>query len=203
MDTITAPAPTALSVQIPLNTAKSIASLSNFASKDKVTPALTVVKMVFAENSLQALATDRYVAIRAKYEYEYDAYGTIYLDAPAVKFITGLKNAPFVQFDLDGDTLTVSDGSASVSSRMFNGNYPAIETFIDKHQPATVASAQTFTIELVAKLTKVISATNGKKVERWGFEQGDDGIPARPAPLMARASGFEAIIQPNLRSATV
>ena len=122
MTTVIETKATALSVQIPLNTAKSIASLSNFASKDKVTPALTVVKLVFADGSLQALATDRYVAVRAKYEYEYDAYGVIYLDAPAVKFITGLKSAPFVQFDLDEDTLTVSDGSASVSSGMFNGN---------------------------------------------------------------------------------
>jgi DNA polymerase III sliding clamp (beta) subunit (PCNA family) len=154
--------------------------------------------MVFAENSLQALATDRYVAIRAKYEYEYDAYGTVYLDAQAVKFIAGLKGSPFVQFDLDGDTLTVGDGSASVSSRMFSGNYPAVETILDKHQPATVASAQTFTIELVAKLTKVISATDGKKVERWEFEQGLTDVPNRPAPLMARATGFEVIIQPNL-----
>ena len=201
MDTVTAPAPVALSVQIPLNTAKSIASLSNFASKDKITPALTVVKMVFADGSLQALATDRYVAIRAKYEYEYDAYGTIYLDAQAVKFITGLKNARYVQFDFDGETLTVSDGSASVSSKMFSGNYPAIETMLDKHQPATIASAQTFTIELVTKLAKVIDPSNGKKVERWELEQGLTDVPARPAPLMARATGFTAIIQPNLNKA--
>ena len=194
---------TALSVQIPLNTAKSIASLSNFASKDKVTPALTLVKVVFGKLSLQALATDRYVVIKADYaSYDgYDAYGTIYLDAQAIKFITGLKGSRFVEFDFDGDTLTVSDGSASVSSRMFSGNWPAVETLYDKHKPATVASAQTFTIELVAKLTKVISATDGKKVERWEFEQGDDGIPNRPAPLMARADGFEALIQPNLKKA--
>jgi DNA polymerase III sliding clamp (beta) subunit (PCNA family) len=201
LDTVTAPAPTALSVQIPLNTAKSIASLSNFASKDKVTPALTVVKMVFTEGALQALATDRYVAIRGSYLYQYDAYGTIYLDAPAVKFITGLKNARYVQFDFDGETLTVSDGSASVSSKMFSGNYPAIETILDKHQPATIASAQTFTIELVTKLAKVIDPSNGKKVERWELEQGLTDVPARPAPLMARATGFTAIIQPNLNKA--
>ena len=201
MDTITAPAPVALSIQVPLNTAKSIASLSNFASKDKVTPALTVVKMVFTEGALQALATDRYVAIRGSYLYQYDAYGTIYLDAPAVKFITGLKNARYVQFDFDGETLTVSDGSASVSSKMFSGNYPAIETMLDKHQPATIASAQTFTIELVTKLAKVIDPSNGKKVERWELEQGLTDVPARPAPLMARATGFTAIIQPNLNKA--
>jgi DNA polymerase III sliding clamp (beta) subunit (PCNA family) len=201
LDTITAPAPTALSVQVSLNTAKSIASLSNFASKDKVTPALTVVKVMFTEGAIQALATDRYVAIRGSYLYQYDAYGTIYLDAPAVKFITGLKNAPFVQFDFDGETLTVSDGSASVSSRMFNGNYPAVETILDKHQPATVASAQVFTIELVTKLAKVIDPSDGKKVERWELEQGLTDVPARPAPLMARATGFTAIIQPNLRPA--
>lgn len=203
MSTVIETKATALSVQIPLNTAKSIASLSNFASKDKVTPALTVVKVVFGKQSLQAIATDRYVAVRANYEsYDgYDAEGTIYLDAQAVKFITGLKGSPFVEFDYDGEHLTVGDGSTSVKSWMFTGNFPAVETFIDKHQPATVASAQTFTIELVAKLTKVISATDGKKVERWEFEQGLTDVPARPAPLMARATGFEVIIQPNLNKA--
>ena len=201
METITAPAPTALSIQLSLKVAKSIASLSNFASRDKVTPALTVVKIEFSEGMIKALATDRYVAVRAKYDYEYDAYGVIYFDAQAVKFITGLKNSPFVQFELSDGVLSVGDGSASVSSKMFSGNYPAIETILDKHQPATIASAQTFTIELVTKLAKVIDPSNGKKVERWELEQGLTDVPARPAPLMARATGFTAIIQPNLNKA--
>ena len=198
MDTVTAPAPVALSIQVSLKIAKSIASLSNFASKDKITPALTVVKIEFSEGMIKALATDRYVAVRAKYDYDYDAYGVIYLDAQAVKFITGLKNSPFVQFELSDGVLSIGDGSASVSSAIFKGNYPDIESIMDKHQPATVASIQRFRIELLAKLGKVISKIDGKKVENWVLEQGLSERPDRPAPMKATAENFDAIIQPNL-----
>jgi hypothetical protein len=192
---------TELSVQVSLNTAKSIASLANFTSRDKITPALTVVKVMFAENFIAAIATDRYVGIKGVYGYEYDAYGTIYLDAAAVKFINGLKNSPYVQFDLSDGALTIGDGGTSVSGLMFSGNYPAIESIIDKHRAAELATPQRFTIELIAKLGKVIDPVTGRKIEVWELEQGHTDNPNRPAPLKAVPAGFdglEAIIQPNL-----
>jgi hypothetical protein len=52
---------------VPLATAKSIASLINFASNEKITPALTVIRVVFDGDRMTATATDRYVVIKAEY----------------------------------------------------------------------------------------------------------------------------------------
>jgi DNA polymerase III sliding clamp (beta) subunit (PCNA family) len=189
-------ATTELTAQLPLVVAKSIASMVVLTSKDKITPALTVIKVVFDETSITAIATDRYVAGRAKFTYDGDARGTIYLTAAMAKFITGLKGGRIVNFKLADGSLTVDDFSASISDANYKGNYPAVETLIDGHKPGTT-EGQSFTVELIAKLGKIVGV-DGKKLTVWHLEPGTSERPERPAPIIATNEEFTVLIQPNL-----
>jgi hypothetical protein len=186
---------------IPLSTAKSIASLVVFTSKDKITPALTVVKVVFGEK-ITATATDRYAVGQGTYD-GVGTEGTIYLDAAACKFIASYKVArfqdPIIAFDVLDNVLTIKTGDSSLTGqgKMFNGNYPAVETLFEAHKPAEAAEVHRFNIDLLAKLGKVVG-TDGSKVENWQFEFGTRTNPNRPAPVVATASNFTALIQPTL-----
>jgi DNA polymerase III sliding clamp (beta) subunit (PCNA family) len=189
---------------IPLSTAKSIASLIVFASKDKVTPALQVVRVVFDHGTITATATDRYVVGQGTYNYDHRDSGTIYLDAAAAKFISSYKAAkyhdPMIAFDVLEGSLTIKTGDASTTISMFNGNYPAVETLFENHKAAEAAEVHHFRIELLAKLNKVIDV-DGSKIESWNFEFGTRTQPNRPAPVIATASTFRSLIQPNLGKA--
>jgi DNA polymerase III sliding clamp (beta) subunit (PCNA family) len=186
---------------IPLSTAKSIASLVVFTSKDKITPALTVVKVVFGEK-ITATATDRYAVGQGTYD-GVGTEGTIYLDAAACKFIASYKVArfqdPMIAFDVLDNILKIKTSDTSTSGLMFEGNYPAVETLFEAHKPAEAAEVHRFNIDLLAKLGKVVG-TDGSKVENWEFEFGTRTNPNRPAPVVATASNFTALIQPTLRA---
>jgi DNA polymerase III sliding clamp (beta) subunit (PCNA family) len=186
---------------IPLSTAKSIASLVVFTSKDKITPALTVVKVVFGEK-ITATATDRYAVGQGTYD-GVGTEGTIYLDAAACKFIASYKVArfqdPIIAFDVLDNILKIKTSDTSTSGLMFEGNYPAVETLFEAHKPAEAAEVHRFNIDLLAKLGKVVG-TDGSKVENWEFEFSLPTNPNRPSPVVATASNFRALIQPTLRA---
>ena len=192
---------------VPLATAKSIASLIGFAESKGYTPALQVIRVVFDGDRMTATATDRYVVIQAHYAECPDNFntGTVYLDAAAAKFITGIKVAkghnPLITFDTGDDGLTIKANGASITIRQYSGNYPAVETLFEAHKAAEVAEVHHFRIELLAKLGKVVDV-DGSKVESWNFEFGTRTQPARPAPVIATASLFKALIQPNLGKAS-
>lgn len=186
---------TELTASLPLAVAKSIASMVVLTSKEKLTPALTLIKVVFDETSITAIATDRYVAGRAKFTYDGDARGTIYLTAAMAKFITGLKNA-VVDFELVDNRLTVSDRSNAIADANYKGQFPAVETLIDGHKPGTT-DGQSFTVELIAKLGKIVGV-DGKKLTVWHLQPGTTENPNRPAPIIATSEEFTVLIQPRL-----
>ncbi len=181
--------------QVPLAVAKSIASMA-VLTDSKSAPALGLIKIVFDETTITAIATDRYVAGRAKFTYEGCITGTIYITAAMAKFITGLKNAPVVNFELLDGKLTVSDYTNAMADAEYKGNYPAVETLIDGHRPGTT-EGQSFTIELLAKLGKLVGI-DGKKIPVWHLQPGTTERPDRPAPILATKDEFQVIIQPNL-----
>jgi hypothetical protein len=181
--------------QVPLAVAKSIASMAVLADAKATAPALKLIKVVFDETSITAIATDRYVAGRAKFTYDGSITGTIYLTAAMAKFITGLKNS-VVNFELVDGSLTVSDYSNAMTDAEYKGNYPAVETIIDGHKPGTT-EGQSFTIELLAKLGKLVGI-DGKKIPVWHLQPGTTENPNRPAPILATKDEFQVIIQPNL-----
>ena len=189
---------------IPLSTAKSIASFIAFAESARggYTPALQVIKVAFDSGKITATATDRYAVIQGTYDgYEGDR-GAIYLDASVAKFITSYKVAkgydPIITFDSNDGDLTITAGSTSTTIRLFNGNYPAVDTLFDSHKPAVTAEVHSFRIELIAKLGKVVG-TDGNKIEQWNFEHGERQNPNRPSPLIATNGNFRALIQPMLK----
>jgi len=184
--------------QVPLAVAKSIASMAVLADAKATAPALKLIKVVFDETSITAIATDRYVAGRAKFTYDGGITGTIYIPIAMAKFITGLKNS-VVNFELANGSITVSDYANSMMDADYNcsgGQYPAVETLIDGHKPGTT-EGQTFTVELIAKLGKLVGV-DGKKLPVWHLQPGTSERPERPAPIIATSEEFTVLIQPNL-----
>jgi len=192
----TATTSTAITIyQVPLAVAKSIASMAVLSDSKAAAPALGLIKVIFDETSITAIATDRYVAGRARFTYDGGATGTIYIPVAMAKFINGLKNA-VVNFELVDGNLTVSDYSNAMTDANFKGNYPAVETLIDGHKPGTT-EGQSFTVELIAKLGKLVGV-DGKKITVWHLQPGTTENPNRPAPILATKDEFQVIIQPNL-----
>ncbi len=191
---------------MPLNTARSIASMAAFTSREKFTPALNLIKVAFTGTGYcHAWATDRYTAIKGIYDYGIEGEGIVYLDASAVKFITGIKPAkgynPMITIETLEDNLIIKTGDASITIKQFNGNWPNIDELFDKFKPAELASQVAFKIENLARLGKIVDATNNK-IDAWNLELGDPGQgfngAVRPAPVLATNKYFKALIQPML-----
>lgn len=190
---------------LPLATAKSIASLAMFADKaNSPTPALQVIELTFTEDSVIAVATDRYCAARARFTYSGPAIGKFYLDHAGAKFITGLVKAPnaVVEFDTAANTVAYQqygDYQAKHFGNEYRAKFPAIESIMDAHKPGT-STGNSFTVEFLGKLGKVVGI-DGKKITVWHLEPGDNSdAPHRPAPSMATSEEFQVLIQPNLKS---
>jgi hypothetical protein len=200
MDTITT-----TTAALPLATAKSIASLAVFADKPKsATPALQVIELNFTEDSVIAVATDRYTAGKAVFTYSGPAIGRVYLDHAGAKFITGLLAKPgvMVEFSIEANGQLIiayqqyGDYQATHYAPRYLAKFPGIESMIDGHKAGTMATTA-FTIELLAKLGKVVGI-DGKKIGVWTFTPGETDRPDRPAPILATKDEFSVIIQPNL-----
>jgi DNA polymerase III sliding clamp (beta) subunit (PCNA family) len=191
---------------VALKTAKQIASLVVFTdSKRGHVPALQLIKLSFDRNNITAVATDRYCAAVAQWGYDTvngDVDGSIYLDAAAAKFITGLVAKPgaVVEFDIAANTIAYqqySDYQAKHFCDRFSGQFPAVETLFDG---LTVGgpSKLALNVSFLAKLGKLVG-DDGKKLDQaWEFTYHNELRPNRPAPVIATNSAYKVIIQPNL-----
>ena len=182
---------------LPSNLARSIASMVALTSKDKVTPALQLVRLSVTKYKITAIATDRYVLGRLVLDYdgtdsEIDDY---YLDAAALKLMATTK-AGLVSIKHGETHFTVSDYSSSVNVPIFMGNYPKVETMIPDAPEATPTGETSFSIDLLSKLGKLVDA-NGKKIDAWKILPGgtENG---RPKAWAATADNFTVLIQPRL-----
>jgi DNA polymerase III sliding clamp (beta) subunit (PCNA family) len=205
MNTVLTETSTKTQYLMPLNTAKSVASLAVFAGKDKFTPALTLVKVVFNGYGIAATATDRYGVVFANLANDETNTGTIYLDAAACKFITGTKvakgyNAP-IMFELDGENLTITVLGASITIKQYTGTYPDTASLLTNFKYAETATPVSLKIDLLAKLGKIANV-DGAKIEAWNFWLGEPSVgyngKNRPAPVIAKKGSFTALIQPML-----
>jgi hypothetical protein len=201
MDTITT-----TTAALPLATAKSIASLAVFADKPKsATPALQVIQLTFTEDSVIAVATDRYCAARVKFNYSGPAIGSVYVDHAGAKFITGLLAKPgvMVEFSIEANGQLIiayqqyGDYQATHYAPRYLAKFPAIESILDGHKPGT-STGNSFTVEFLGKLGKVVGI-DGKKITVWHLEPGESVNPNRPSPSMATSEEFQVLIQPNLK----
>jgi len=198
-------ASTATLATLPLKTAKQIASLVVFTDKRSPVPALQLIKLTFDRDNITAVATDRYCAAVAQWGYDAtdgEGTGSIYLDATAAKFITGLiaKPGAVVEFDTAASTIAYqqySDYQAKHYCERFTGQFPAVETLFDG---LTIGgpSKLALNVSFLAKLGKLIG-DDGKKLDQaWEFTYHGELRPNRPAPVIATNSAYKVIIQPNL-----
>jgi hypothetical protein len=190
---------------LPLKTAKQIASLVIFTDKRSHVPALQLIKLTFDRNNITAVATDRYCAAVAKWGYDAtdgEGTGSIYLDAAAAKFITGLTPKPgaVVEFDTEASTIACqqySDYQAKHYCERFTGQFPAVETLFDSLVAGGVERLA-LNVSFLAKLGKLIG-DDGKKLDQaWEFAYHAAQNPNRPSPIVATNSAYKVLIQPNL-----
>ena len=204
MSTVLTEAPSVVAT-LPLKTAKQIASLIVFTDKRSHVPALQLIKLTFDRDNITAIATDRYCAAVAKWGYDAtdgESAGTIYLDAIAAKFITGLVAKPgaVVEFDTDASSIAYqqySDYQAKHYCERFTGQFPAVETLFDSLVAGGVERLA-LNVSFLAKLGKLIG-DDGKKLDQaWEFAYHAAQNPNRPSPVIATNSAYKVLIQPNL-----
>ena len=194
---------------LPLKTAKQIASMVVFTdSKKGHVPALQLIKITFDRNNITAVATDRYCAAFAQWGYDATdgpELGSVYLDAAAAKFITGLVARPgaVVEFETEPNgQLRVayqqySDYQAMHAVPAFTGKFPAVETLFDDLVVGGVEKLA-LNVGFLAKLGKLIG-DDGKKLDQaWQFTYHTAQNPNRPSPIVATNSAYKVLIQPNL-----
>lgn len=183
---------------LPGNLARSIGSMAALTSKDKITPALTLVKLSVSKYKITAIATDRYVLGRLVLDHdgadsEIDDY---YLDAAALKLMATTK-AGLVSIRHGETHFTVSDYSSSVNVPIFLGNYPKIEIMIPETPEAIPTGETSFSIDLLSKLSKLVDA-NGKKIDAWKIFPGGNTEHGKPNAWAATADNYTVLIQPRL-----
>lgn len=182
---------------LPGSLARSIGSMAALISKDKITPALQLVKLSVSKYKITAIATDRYVLGRLVLDHdgtdnEIDDY---YLDAAALKLMATTK-AGLVSIRHGETSFTVSDYGTSVNVPIFLGTYPPIAGMIPEIPEAIPTGETGFSIDLLSKLGKLVSA-NGKKIDAWKiFPGGTEN--GRPKAWAATADSFTVLIQPRL-----
>jgi hypothetical protein len=111
------------------------------AETDNLLPALCAVQLTRDNNTVRAVATDRYIAAIAEADDPIDdedvvADGEILLPVDLVKGILTLakKNKSqfgFVAFNDDGKQVTADTHGGSVTAPAINGMYPKVQTLVD------------------------------------------------------------------------
>lgn len=201
--------PVATKASLPLKVAKQIASMVLFTDKKSHVPALQLIKITF-DSKITAVATDRYCAAVGQWHYDAtdtdsDNHGTVYIDAAAAKFITGLVARPgaVVEFDTEPNGQVrvkyqqYSDYQAMQTVPAFDGKFPAVETLFDDLVVGGVEKIS-LNVSFLAKLARLIG-DDGKKLDQaWNFTYHTGPNPNRPSPVVATNSAYRVLIQPNL-----
>lgn len=187
-------------ITLPLSTARSIGSMAVLLAPAKsVTPALELLKLSVSEYRITAYATDRYVLGRLDVDDVDDVFGVpgdYYLDAQALKLMASTK-AGSITIKHGETHFTVSNYSTSVSVPIFLGTYPPIEGLIPETVDAVATGATNFNVNLLTKLTKLVSR-DGKKIENWKLLPGGLSEFGKPNAWTAKAEDFTVLIQPRL-----
>ena len=192
--------------QLPLDMAKSIASLINIAESPKGSaPLLQRVQVELTENGLTASATDKYIVAIAEYWHESADLQGFYLDHDAAKFIASLKplskhHREFLTFELSNGTLTITNGIKTHVSRLFDSKFPYVESIFRDAELATEATPTALNLTYLSKFTKLVDAT-GAKIDTWVMTS-TQSTPVKPGPVLLKPSkdsiNIKGMIQPNI-----
>jgi hypothetical protein len=185
--------------------AKSAASLIAVAADRHSTPLFQVVRVEIKEQTLTAIATDKYSLAVANYDLDTETPEAVfYLDAAAVKFISGIKLPKYgfagvVSFEIGEDRLTVAHGGTSVTLAYKSFEYPAPQmlSLVEGWQRGT--EGQPFGIDpsRFASFAKILDA-DGNKISRWVMNFGQSTNGNKPAPLRLSAGEITLLTQPAI-----
>lgn len=185
-----------MTITIPLNLAKSLASMATIASKDVAK--LDRVYVQVLPNSIHAVASDRYAIIESLYtERNGDGSLEFQITAEVAKFINAIKTketkAP-VELEVFSDALTIKTLGQSATftgSQLANGTdlFNKLVEHAEIDAKAEVAKPIVLNVALLSRVAKLVDY-EGKKVERWSFNLGQtDSDNRKPSPIQAYAEG--------------
>lgn len=194
-----------MQIELTKNQALTLATLSAFNSREKVTPVLTETLVTIADNKLTAMATDRFAAVKFTddviaddVEFRLTPNLSKFLKTNLVK---AYRNQVWIDVADNGAvTITLSEGAA-LTETPSTGKFPAINTLFESWQPATAAMATAYAIEKLARLEKI--KLDGEFADLWHLESGanPNGNTNRPGPTLATSAKDDrlvALVQPNL-----
>jgi len=191
--------------------AVAIASLVNYADNSKIpiTPTLAAVHVTIKDNTLTAIATDRYVM--AKFSTVLDVTdgrpSEFRISAAAAKWILanvkkGNKwNTPApVSLEIDGDNLTITTKETAYTSQLVAGISPKVESLLnlfDEWQPAETAQTLSLGSKFLTKITKLLDDFSRVEFATYELGKAMNGSD-KPGPVKVTAGAFEILIQPRV-----
>lgn len=191
-----------MQIELTKNQGLTLATLGAFNSREKFTPVLTETLVTIKDNTLTAMATDRFAAVKFTddfiaddVEFRLTANLTKFLKTNLVKAYSGE-----ILIDVDGAavTITLSNG-LSLTDTPVTAKFPAIEWLFDTWSPAKDAQSIAMKIELLARLEKI--KLDGEFADLWHLETGlNPGNLNRPGPVLAtsaKGNRLVALVQPN------
>lgn len=194
-----------MQIELTKNQALTLATLGAFNSRDKLAPVLTETFVRIKDNTLTAMATDRFAAVKFTDALFTDAYDVEFrLTANLTKFlkanlVKAYQGNVIVFVSENSVTIELSNG-ASQTDVTTTAKFPAIEGLFESWFPAKDAQAIAMKIELLARLEKI--KLDGEFADLWHLETGLNAMnPNKPGPVLAtsaKSDNLVALVQPNL-----
>ena len=195
-----------MQIELTKDQALTLATLSAFNAKDKITPVLTETWITVKDNVLTAMATDRFALVKYEEAFSWDVYdGEFRLTPSLSKFlkanlVKAYKGSVFIHVADDGAVTVELQNGAALTDVPSNAKRPNVETLFESWKPDTVARALAFRIEFLARLEKI--KLDGEFADLWHLEPGANTYdPNKPGPLLAtnaKDDRLMALVQPNL-----
>ncbi|KDA04630.1 hypothetical protein DC31_05940 [Microbacterium sp. CH12i] len=145
----------------------SVASLAAATSRDKAVPILSTVKITASPSTVQAVASDRYVAARLTFSLGDTAHtlpdegATLLLSAADLAILAKAKAGFMLTFDSEDDrpagrVTAESDTGVAFTFSAPSGNFPPVERLIpDDASDCAIPAGIKVTAALFAKLAKL------------------------------------------------
>lgn len=196
-----------MKIQLTKNQALAVTGLAIFADnpKSSYTPVLTELELKVKNNTLTAVATDRFCVAQYVDQIIGDDV-TLRLTSEMVKFLATALKTKGMPLDTTIELGEDNKVTATVAGRTYTdtpvtAKYPDVNSLIQNWTAATELTALSLRAEFLGKLQRLTA--NGEKAELWKFEHGGNAYnPAKPGPLKATALKVDgkltALIQPNL-----
>lgn len=196
-----------MKIQLTKNQALAVTGLAVFADnpRSSFTPVLTELELKVKNNTLTAVATDRFCVAQYVDQIVGDDV-TLRLTSEMVKFLATALKTKGMPLDTTIELGEDNKVTATVAGRTYTdtpvtAKYPDVNSLIQNWIAATELTALSINTEFLGKLQKLTA--NGEKATLWRFEHGGNAYnPAKPGPLKATAlkvdNKLTALIQPNL-----